>query len=142
MGGIYSILEHLQSEDDASKLLFNNVKNVTKSYQDSREPEGQSVKIANGFKNMVSKIIREFLQSLQYKVDVYLAGASNQVKYTDIRKIIRIASSLDSIEELKSQFDTFEQSVKHRVEEIETQRLASKSKPVDAKPEQPEQPTH
>ena len=98
------------------------MKNVTKSYQDSRGHEGQSVKIANGFKNMISKIVREFLSSLQYKIDVYLGGASNQVKYADMRKVIRIAASLDSVEELNAQFDTFEEYVKQRVDDIEVQR--------------------
>ena len=47
-------------------MLFNNVKNATKDYQERHaEAEGgNKIKISNGFKNMVSKIIRQFLKSL------------------------------------------------------------------------------
>ena len=50
---------------------------------------------------MVSKIIRQFLKSLQFKVDVYLGGQSNQVKLADIKKIVQTSVSLDSLDELK-----------------------------------------
>ena len=79
LGSIHSILSHIQSEDEDSKLLFNNVKNATKDYQDKHTESETTpkIKISNGFKNMVSKIIRQFLKSLQHKVDVYLGGATN-----------------------------------------------------------------
>ena len=35
LGNIYQMLEHLQSDDEHSKFLFNNVKNVTRTYQES-----------------------------------------------------------------------------------------------------------
>ena len=71
---------------------------------------------------MVSKIIKEFLVSLQFKLDIYLQGSQNQVKLSDIKKVVRISSSLDSLEELRSQFDAFDLAYQGRVTEIEAAR--------------------
>ena len=51
---------------------------------------------------MIAKIIKEMLTNLSYKIQIYLDGQPNhQVKLTDIQKIIKIASSIDSIDEMK-----------------------------------------
>jgi len=86
------MLEHLQSDDEHSKFLFNNVKNVTRTYQEQQRKtsddttgetaeESKKVKISNGFKNMISKILREMLMGLSFKIQLYLESQSNhQIK--------------------------------------------------------------
>ena len=64
---------------------------------------------------MVSKIIRQFLRSLQFKVDVYLGGTSNQVKLTDIKKVVQLSVSLDSLDDLKQSFEQFDAAFGTRV---------------------------
>ena len=121
------MLDHLQSDDEYAKFLFNNVKNVTRVYQEKKlvlqsqsgvttEEEEKKVKISNGFKNMIAKIIREMLIVLSYKIQVYLEGMNNhQIKLCDIKKIIKLWAGLDSVEELKSQFDSFDESVASKI---------------------------
>jgi hypothetical protein len=57
---VYEVLTFLQAEDDQSKFLFNSVKNVTKQLQmtKSTDDSANKLKISNGFKNLVSKVIR------------------------------------------------------------------------------------
>ncbi len=63
------------------------------------------MKISNGFKCLVSKVVLEFLNMLTYKIEVFLSESnSNQIKLADIRKIVRMTASLDSVEDLKAQF--------------------------------------
>jgi hypothetical protein len=73
LGDIYHMLSELQADDEDSKLMFNCVKNVTKSFQDSQDAKNKA-KIANGFKCLISKVVREFVQMLSYKIQVYLSG--------------------------------------------------------------------
>lgn len=83
LSGVYEVLTFLQAEDDQSKFLFNSVKNVTKSMQGTKQSEEvqTKLKISNGFKNLVSKVIRQTLTVLAYKLEVYLAGNGNhQIK--------------------------------------------------------------
>lgn len=129
LGTIVSVLDHIQADDEDSKLLFNNVKNATKNYQDkhkSADPSATRIKISNGFKSMVSKIIRQFLKSLQFKIDTYLSGKCNRVEHSDIKKIIRLSANLDSLDDLRAQFEEFDESVKTRVTEMESARQLSK----------------
>ena len=105
LGGIHSALFHLQNDDAQSKLMFNSVKTATRTFQESRSAPGseQKVKISNGFKCLVSKVVLEFLNMLSYKIEVFLSETnSNQIKLADIRKIVRMTASLDSVEDLKA----------------------------------------
>jgi hypothetical protein len=79
LSGVYEVLTFLQAEDDQSKFLFNSVKNVTKSMQGTKSSDEvqTKLKISNGFKNLVSKVIRQTLTVLAYKLEVYLAGNGN-----------------------------------------------------------------
>lgn len=149
---MYEMLEHLQSDDDNSKFLFNNVKNVTRMYQEQQKqridvvedeetkekPEDQQttgeedqkkVKISNGFKNMIAKIIKEMLVSMSHKIQLYLEGQPNhQIKLADIKKIIKISSSLDSVDELRKQYEEFDRNVDERIKEIEQLKVLQKEK--------------
>ena len=69
------------------------------------------------------------LVTLSYKIQVYLAGSTNrQIKLHDIRKIVQLWASLDSLPELQHQFDEFDKSVNEKIAEIEQFKLTSKSK--------------
>ena len=92
LSGLYEVLTFLQAEDESSKFLFNSVKNVTKQLQTSKLSGDvvSKLKISNGFKNLVSKVMREVLTVLAYKIEVYLEGnANHQIKLDDIKKIIK-----------------------------------------------------
>ncbi len=85
LGSVYEVLSFLQNEDESSKFLFNSVKNVTKALP----KDGEKLKISNGFKNMVAKIVRQTLVALAYKLEVYLEHSHNhQIKLEDIRMIV------------------------------------------------------
>jgi len=97
------------------------VKNVSRQFHGGQTSEGavDNVKVSNGFKNMIAKIVREFLIALSAKIQVYLDGSPNhQIKYNDIRKIVRLWASLDSHDTLKSQLDAFEATVSKKIQEI------------------------
>jgi hypothetical protein len=122
----------LQADDEDSKLMFNSVKNVTKSFQDSQVSDNKA-KISNGFKCLISKIIREFVQMLSYKIQVYLSDdTSNQIRLSDIKKIVRMCATLDCVDEFKTQMDAFDASVHKRIEDIESARQVTRSKSQQA----------
>lgn len=78
---------------------------------------------------MIAKIIKEMLVSLSHKIQLYLEGQPNhQIKLGDIKKIVKVASSLDSVDELKKQFDEFDRSVEDRIKEIEQLKVLQKEK--------------
>lgn len=77
------------------------------------------LKISNGFKNLISKVIRQTLIVLAYKVESYLEGnANHQIRLEDIKKIIRLWASFYEIDELKRQLDEFDATVDQRIQEI------------------------
>ena len=59
--------------------MFNSVKNATRVFQDARSVPGseQKVKISNGFKCLVSKVVLEFLNMLTYKIEVFLSESNS-----------------------------------------------------------------
>lgn len=88
----------LQNDDESSKFLFNSVKTVTKQLQ----KDGEKLKISNGFKNMVAKIVRQVLMAMVYKIEVYLDKQQNrQIKLDDVQKIVKLWVSFDNVEVLK-----------------------------------------
>lgn len=72
------------------------VKNTAKKFQrDINNPaEGEQklkLKIANGYKHLISRILREFLISLARKIEVYLQGTHiKTLRMEDISKIVKI----------------------------------------------------
>jgi hypothetical protein len=77
------------------------------------------LKISNGFKNLVSKVMKEVLTILAYKIEVYLDGNNNhQIKLDDIKKIIKGWVTYDNITCLKEQLSAFDNSVESKVAEI------------------------
>jgi len=123
---MYTLLDHLQAEDSNSKLMFNSVKNATKTFQETSETKA---KISNGFKCLVSKVVLQFLSMLSYKIEVFLSESnSKQIRLADIRKIILMTSSLESVEDLRIQLNDFNDSVQKRISEIEHARTQARIK--------------
>lgn len=124
LGHIYTMLNVLQQEDEYSKFLFNTVKNVSRVFhcegaKGAEEATSANVKVSNGFKNMIAKIVREFLLAFSAKIQVYLDDQVNhQLKLKDVKKIVRLWASLDSTETLKAQLDEFEKKVDTKLAEI------------------------
>lgn len=136
LSGVYEVLTFLQAEDEQSKFLFNSVKNVTKTMQVSKQSEelANKLKISNGFKNLVSKVIRQTLTVLAYKVEVYLAGNVNhQIKLSDIKKIVKIWITFDDVDDLKQQFAQFEASVDQRIADIQSAKSEKKLSDTSSK---------
>ena len=127
--GISDVINFLQAEDEQSKFLFNSVKNVTKQLQQSRAGEdGQTkLKFSNGFKNLVSKVIRQTLTVLAFKLETYLQGSTNhQIKLDDIKKVVSLWISFDDVNELKTQLNAFNDSVAARLVEIQSAKQGKK----------------
>ncbi len=131
LGRVYSVLAHVQNDDAQSKLMFNSVKNATRAFQDAKADAEHKVKISNGFKCLVSKVVLEFLNMLTYKIEVFLAESnSNQIKLADIRKIVRMTASLDSVDDLRQQLAAFDAAVQSKIQEIEDCRKNTRAKSV------------
>jgi len=75
LASVYNTHLGLQAEDDQSKFLFNSVKIVTK--QTKGDDDAVKSKISNGFKNLVSKVIRQVLMTLASKIEIYLTNCAN-----------------------------------------------------------------
>jgi uncharacterized radical SAM superfamily protein len=75
LASVYNTHLGLQAEDDQSKFLFNSVKIVTK--QTKGDDDAVKAKISNGFKNLVSKVIRQVLMTLASKIEIYLTNCAN-----------------------------------------------------------------
>ncbi len=78
----------MQSETKESKTTFNVVKNASKNLQSQQK----QIKISNSFKHFIARIISEFLQTLEYKLDCYVNDMSNKtIKYNDLQKVLRLS---------------------------------------------------
>lgn len=116
LGHIYTLLDVLQQESVYSRFLFNTVKTVSRVFHCE---DNNSIKVSNGFKNMIAKIVREFLLAFSSKIQVYLDDQPNhQLKMSDVKKIVRLWASLDSTETLKQQLDDFDKKVDAKIAEI------------------------
>ena len=59
-------------------------------YLDSENIKNK-LKIANGYKHLISKILREFLINLAKKIEMYLQGTHIKTfRFEDLSKIMRI----------------------------------------------------
>lgn len=128
--GISDVINFLQAEDEQSKFLFNSVKNVTKQLQQSRATEDpqSKLKFSNGFKNLVSKVIRQTLTVLAFKLETYLQGSTNhQIKLDDIKKVVSLWITFDDVTELKAQLNAFNDSVTTRLVEIQAAKQDKKA---------------
>ena len=83
------------------------------------DESANKLKISNGFKNLVSKVIRQTLTVLAYKLEVYLEGnANHQIKLEDIKKVVKLWVTFDDIAELKTQLADFDNLVAMRIADI------------------------
>lgn len=106
------------------------MKNVTKHLQSTKVSEEASskLKISNGFKNLVSKVIRQTLTVLAYKLEVYLDGnANHQIKLEDIKKVVKLWVTFDDVSDLKNQLAEFDELVNTRIADIQSAKLDKKA---------------
>jgi len=97
---VYNSHNGLQAEDEQSKFLFNSVKIVTK--QSKSDDDTVKSKISNGFKNLVSKVLRQVLMAFATKIEIYLHNSSNhQIKLEDVKKIVKLWINFDDAASLK-----------------------------------------
>lgn len=123
---VYNSHNGLQAEDEQSKFLFNSVKIVTK--QSKSDDDTVKSKISNGFKNLVSKVLRQVLMAFATKIEIYLHNSSNhQIKLEDVKKIVKLWINFDDAASLKEQFDKFDENVDVRLTEIKAAKHEKKS---------------
>lgn len=126
LSSVYGSHNGLQAEDEQSKFLFNSVKIVTK--QAKTDDDAVKSKISNGFKNLISKVIRQVLVRFASKLEIYLHNSSNhQIKLDDVKKIVKLWINFDDAVSLKEQFDKFDDTVDVRLAEIKAAKHEKKS---------------
>jgi histone H3/H4 len=82
---IYELIKSLQSEDEDSKLLYSNIKMIKKD---------SNVKICDGFKHVISKVLKEVITYITHKCDIYTAHRPNRtLKSHDVECILRMLTS-------------------------------------------------
>ena len=109
------------------------VKNTAKKYQKDHKPVDAEdkkfkLKIANGYKHLISRILREFLVNLAKKIEVYLQGTHiKTLRLEDLSKITRIWVNHEEAANIDRQLTSFESTVKSDMDSIEKNKSSNSS---------------